>query len=269
METTYIYTLTDPETNMVRYVGKANNIKQRYSAHLNRARKHQIHKKNWIASLRKKKLKPIIDIIDIVPIKDWTFWETYWISQFKTWGFDLINYTNGGEGCTFGNQTSFKKGEGAIPVLQIDTKGSIVKEFESQQIASKIFGKQIYRAIDKERKSVGGFLWLRKITYESFSEEDLKKFISSFVNRKRKPNVGNFKKGIIPWTKNNSGYKLGGKKKAIPVLQFDLENNFIKEHYSYNEAAKEINCLKENIRLACVGKIKSTKGFKWKYKTNN
>ena len=28
----------------------------------------------------------------------------------KTWGFDLINYTNGGDGCTFGNQTSFKKG---------------------------------------------------------------------------------------------------------------------------------------------------------------
>jgi hypothetical protein len=32
------------------------------------------------------------------------------ISQFKTWGFDLINYTNGGGGCTFANQTSFKKG---------------------------------------------------------------------------------------------------------------------------------------------------------------
>lgn len=172
METTYIYTLTDPETNMIRYVGKANNIKQRYSAHLNRARKHQIHKKNWIASLREKKLKPIIEIVDIVPIKDWIFWETYWISQFKTWGFNLINYTNGGEGCTFGNQTSFKRGQCSIPVLQIDIKGNIVKEFESQQMADKIFGKQIFRAIDKERKSVGGFLWLRKSTYESFSTED-------------------------------------------------------------------------------------------------
>ena len=57
METTYIYTLTDPETFQIRYVGKANNISQRYKAHLNRARKHQIHKKNWIASLRKKKVK--------------------------------------------------------------------------------------------------------------------------------------------------------------------------------------------------------------------
>jgi SAM-dependent MidA family methyltransferase len=95
---------------MVRYVGKANDVSQRYKAHLNRARKHQVHKKNWIEKLKKQGLKPIIEVIDIVPIEDWIFWETYWISQMKTWGFDLINYTNGGDGCTFANQTSFKKG---------------------------------------------------------------------------------------------------------------------------------------------------------------
>ena len=111
METTNIYILIDPETQQVRYVGKANNISQRYKAHLNRARKHQIHKLNWINSLKAKKLRPIIEVIDIVPIEDWIFWETYWISQFKTWGFDLINYTQGGDGATFANQTSFKKGE--------------------------------------------------------------------------------------------------------------------------------------------------------------
>ena len=113
METTNIYVLIDPITNMVRYVGKANNVTQRYSAHLNRARKHQIHKKNWVESLKKQGLKPIIEVVDIVPINEWIFWETYWISQMKTWGFDLINYTNGGDGCTFGNQTSFKKGHKA------------------------------------------------------------------------------------------------------------------------------------------------------------
>ena len=110
METTNIYVLIDPTTNMVRYVGKANNVGQRYKAHLNRARKHQVHKKNWVEKLKKQGLKPIIQVIDVVPIEDWVFWETYWISQMKSWGFDLINYTNGGDGCTFANQTSFKKG---------------------------------------------------------------------------------------------------------------------------------------------------------------
>lgn len=110
METTNIYVLIDPITNMVRYVGKANNVSQRYRAHLNRARKHQIHKANWIKQLRELGLKPIIEVIDIVPITEWVYWESFWIAQMKAFGFDLLNYTNGGDGCTFANQTSFKKG---------------------------------------------------------------------------------------------------------------------------------------------------------------
>ena len=110
MTTTNIYILIDPLTNQVRYVGKANDVSQRYKAHINRARKHQIHKKNWIESLKKQGLKPIIEVIDVVPIDNWVFWETYWISQFRTWGFNLINYTEGGDGATFGNQTTFRKG---------------------------------------------------------------------------------------------------------------------------------------------------------------
>jgi len=110
METTNIYTLTDPRTNKVRYVGKANNVSQRYRAHLNKARKHQTHKWNWIQELKQEGLKPIVDVIDVVPIDSWQYWEIYWISQMKQWGFNLVNYTSGGDGCTFANQTSFKKG---------------------------------------------------------------------------------------------------------------------------------------------------------------
>jgi len=110
MEMTNIYTLTDPRTNEVRYVGKANNLTQRYRAHLNRARKHQTHKKNWLKQLKKEGLKPIIEIIDVVPVDDWRYWERYWITQMRQWGFNLVNHTDGGDGCTFGNQTSFKKG---------------------------------------------------------------------------------------------------------------------------------------------------------------
>ena len=71
---------------------------------------HSESKKGISIAQIKKGLKPIIKVIDVVPINDWVFWETYWIAQFKSWGFKLINYTNGGDGATFGNQTSFKKG---------------------------------------------------------------------------------------------------------------------------------------------------------------
>lgn len=110
METTNIYVLIDPETNEVRYVGKANNVSQRYKAHLNRARDHQTHKRNWLNTLRIKKLKPIIKVIGIVPIKEWVYWENYWIKYYKEQGCDLTNNTLGGDGATFANQTSFKKG---------------------------------------------------------------------------------------------------------------------------------------------------------------
>lgn len=35
MDKVYIYSLEDPETGEIRYVGKANNIKSRFYGHLN------------------------------------------------------------------------------------------------------------------------------------------------------------------------------------------------------------------------------------------
>ena len=210
MKTTNIYILIDPETQQIRYVGKANNISQRYKAHLNRARKHQIHKLNWINSLKKKGLKPIIEVIDIVPIEDWIFWETYWISQFKTWGFNLINYTQGGDGATFANETSFKKGH---------------------------------------------------ISWNSGTKKP--KILKGNRGKTENSIKNQFKKGEVAWNKGVTGYKTSKRK---PVLQYDLEGNFIKEFESCGEAALELNCITENIRRACTGLSKTAKNFKWKYK---
>lgn len=97
---TFIYTLTDPRTNQVRYVGKSNKPNKRLSTHLSRTEKNYKH--SWLLNLANNGLKPILDIIDEIPLEDWKFWESYWISQFKTWGFDLTNLTNGGEGFASG-----------------------------------------------------------------------------------------------------------------------------------------------------------------------
>jgi transposase len=98
MDKTFIYTLSDPITNEIRYVGKANNLKKRLSTHLTPSNLIKpSHKNNWIKSLLVKNLKPLIKIVDEVLISEWEFWEIYWISQFKTWGFKLTNLTNGGD----------------------------------------------------------------------------------------------------------------------------------------------------------------------------
>lgn len=99
MKTTFIYSLSDPDTNEIRYIGKANNLKYRLWSHLHEA-KHDLrnqHKCNWIKSLLKEDKKPVIAIIEEVSIDNWQAREIYWISQFTTWGFNLINKTKGGE----------------------------------------------------------------------------------------------------------------------------------------------------------------------------
>ncbi len=89
----YIYTLEDPQSNEIRYVGKCNNIKERLRKHIIDKRKTK--KTNWISSLS---YPPLISIIDIVPEREWQFWETFWICILKSWGCNLTNGTSGGEG---------------------------------------------------------------------------------------------------------------------------------------------------------------------------
>lgn len=91
---TYIYILIDPITDLVRYIGKSNFPYKRFYNHCGYITKD--YKGNWIKSLKNKGLKPVLYIIDEVPVKEWEFWEKFYISQFKTWGFKLTNSDEGG-----------------------------------------------------------------------------------------------------------------------------------------------------------------------------
>ena len=55
-------------------------------------------------------------------------------------------------------------------------------------------------------------------------------------------------------------------KKSKPVLQFDVENNLIKEWDSAGMAAKALTLSVGNIWMCCNGKYKTSYGFIWKYK---
>lgn len=211
MKHTYIYILIDPTTNQVRYIGKTNNPVERYKNHKNRCRDKNTHKRRWINKLRLQNLYPEIEVIDKVPIDKWRYWEKFWIAYYKFLGCDLTNYTSGGDGLTFGNQTSFKKGQ--TPWNKGSAKPKVKKGFNKKCLDT------------------------------------------------------TFKKGHPTWNKGKSGYNLSGLKKAIPVLQYTKEGVFVKEHYSCSEAAKELNCIPENIRRVCVGKAKTAKNFIFKYKT--
>jgi hypothetical protein len=183
---------------MVRYVGKANNVSQRYRAHLNKARDHQTHKRNWVNSLKKLGLKPIIEVIDIVPIERWIFWETYWISQMKTWGFDLVNNTLGGDGSSFGNLGSFKKGQGGKKVIGYNSTFEKVYDFDTAEDATKFIKthrSSIPRCASGKSKTIKKIAWFYYENIINLEHQDLERLIKKRFDKEIKPNSGYFKKG--------------------------------------------------------------------------
>lgn len=96
MKKTHIYSLSDPITKQIRYIGKADNLRKRFNTHI--CDKSRTHKTNWINLLKSQNLSPIIESLDEVNLSDWEFWEKHYISLFKSWGFKLVNGTDGGDG---------------------------------------------------------------------------------------------------------------------------------------------------------------------------
>lgn len=96
MKTCSIYTLEHPVTGEIRYVGRTiHPLHERLYKHIwdskNRTDTYS-RSKNWIKSLTSQGLRPIISEIDICLVEDCHIIESYWISQFKTWGFDILNH---------------------------------------------------------------------------------------------------------------------------------------------------------------------------------
>lgn len=96
MEKTFIYVLIDPRNNLPKYIGKSNNPSKRFTNHCRE--QYKSLKRNWIVSLKKLELKPVLEILDEVPSHEWEFWEKHYISLYKSWGFNLLNDTHGGYG---------------------------------------------------------------------------------------------------------------------------------------------------------------------------
>jgi hypothetical protein len=96
--------------------------------------------------------------------------------------------------------------------------------------------------------------------------EESKRKISEGLKGHASPNKG--KKMSQESSDKKSKSMMGVLNKTI--LQYDLQDNFIKEWSSISEAYLSLNKKITNgcINLACKGKIKTAFGYKWKYKNN-
>lgn len=95
-DTVFIYSLHDPETGHLRYVGKAKDLQKRLKGHLQAS--EVCHRTNLLKSWKTRGLKPLQFVVAEVPELEWPKWEIFYIARAKELGFDLVNGNAGGKG---------------------------------------------------------------------------------------------------------------------------------------------------------------------------
>lgn len=235
----FIYTLS--HENVIRYIGISNNVDKRFRQHINESKnknnkvKYNSHKSNWI-----RKVKDIkIDVIDICEKRNFCFWEKYYISLFKSWGFNLLNKTIGGEG-TYGYKFSNESKE-------IKSKNMI-------GIKNHFFGK---KHTDE--------------TKDMLSKIDRTGSKNSMYGKKH-----NCKTIQILSEKKIGLYDGDKNPRARKLYQYDLQNNLIKCWNCAKDCADFYNISRGNISsysknntnvdLYKNGKYRILKGFIFKFK---
>lgn len=270
---TYIYALESNDGD-IRYIGKSNNPKRRLSTHIKESTKHTLtHKQAWINSLIKLGELPKLSILDTVNYEEWELWERYYISLYKSWGFNLTNSTQGGDGKCSDNHEVVKK------------MTATLKE-----------GYRTKRIVVWNKGTKGGSKWNVGLTRSEETKRKISESKKLYFSENEVWNKG-LKTGLTSWNsgkefgeetkikmrlgskryrENNPVWNKGVKMKEssrlkmienIPnkksVMQFDSNGNFIKKFESIALAYKEVNCF--GIGIVCKGKGKSAGGYIWVY----
>lgn len=183
-----IYTLSDPLTGLIRYVGSTRNrLSKRLALHCNNADiniERNPAKYRWIVELRKAGYRPSIEIIDCVddPQKAIDL-EVYWTHQMRQWGFQLLNISVGKSTSkeTKIKQSRIKVGKPVSDktlkaasekrkrsVVQLTKHGGYIGRWEFIVDAAnslKIDRGDISKSCKNHNKTAGGFKWRYESEY--------------------------------------------------------------------------------------------------------
>lgn len=235
------YTLNDPITNEIRYVGRTKKeLSIRLNEHVSSSNSnHNTYKKNWIKLLKTNGLRPLINLI----FEKECSWEDSHsiekdiIKSYFELGYSLVNLNDKGCG-HFGIQTSYEnKGK---PILQYDLNGNFIREWKSLTDAGKNLNiniKLISKCLNKVSHKCKNFQWKFK-EYENYPLK-------------------------IEELSNKLNY---GKRKN--VIQYSLNGEFIKIHSSATKASIDLNLNQADISNAIKNNSICGK-FQWRFFSEN
>jgi hypothetical protein len=294
MDKTHIYVLKDPTTNEVRYVGKANHPKKRYSKHIRDVERHDptSHKHFWIRKLLRNNQKPLLEVIETIDMSEWKERECYWIGKYRSEGIRLTNSTDGGDGANISGCKSVVKLD-PITHEVLDTYISLAEAARLNGMGG--YGRILYCCQGKSLTS-GGYKW----RYLGEGGELIDPFIKKEFSTKRVVKL-DLKLGIIKtypdlYSIRLDGYDIGNvskccngvfrlidgsiwrnldeqgniihpeiKYKHKTVSQYSLDGELVDVYENCKQAGEKTNTHPESVRKVCVGHYTTSNGYRWVY----
>lgn len=251
----------------------------------------------------------IFEIEEICSQNDLDDKEIYYINKYNSHSSMGYNLTDGGSGgigrkLNKKQRRRLSRGKGGESIMQFSTTGEFIKEFYSiseAENALKIPHENIIKVLNGQYKSAGGYVFVKKSLYNSEESYACKRdkdvrpvkqytldgiFVREYENQLIASDVtgicnatisavcrgNNIHKtaGGYQWVFSGDEYRI---RKIIPherpVLQFDKNNNFIREYERVVDAAKSIGVTDGCIIGCCNGRQKTSGGYIWKYKEYN
>jgi len=235
MKKTFIYTLSDPTTGKIRYVGKSNFPKKRYYNHISSCHRTHTHKNNWIKSLLKENKRPILNVVDEVPVDDWQTFEKYWIDKLLEEGNELTNIAEGGNGVTQHTYNTIEKMKIRHKLYpNYNRSGNNLKQTLDRDLLNKL-----YITENLSMPEIAEKLNISETTiFRNLKDYDINKDKSIWKSQ-------------------------CASNPTKVVLQYDLSGNLIKE---WPSAVSVYKNLKIKPAKCCRGEAKSSGGFIWRYK---
>ena len=254
-----------------------------------------------------------IDGIDSTDRKDWEPLESYWIEQFRQWGFEVLNQNKGGGGPEFHTEETKRKmsesskgkpcSEETRKKISEGNKGKIISEETKKKMRCKTQSEESKKKMSEGNKGRVCTEETRKKISEGnkgkiISEETKKKMRCKTQSEESKKKIGEAHQNKIvsketckKISESNKGktYSKETKQKmsesakgrivseerrrkcsesnSKPILQYDLEGNFIREWKSATVATKTLEFKSSApIGYCCLGKYKTSHKFIWKFK---
>lgn len=223
----YFYTLIDPISKKIRYVGQTVNPSNRYRNHIYEAKKNnRNHKERWIIQLLRKNETPIMDVVweEVMSVEDANSFETYMIAFYKGLGCDLTNSEDRARNSPIVETT---------PVYQFDLDGNFIAKFPNANQAMLLTG----------------------VNDAAIGEVCRNPF---------KP--GNNSRGGFLWAYTDIPSKQYHKPKGTPkiTMQLDTDGNIIAEFVSARAASIATGICYKRISATITGRQKTAGGYMWK-----